>query len=332
MEDTDSKINGNVIDADIWNQVPKELINLITSTGQTLSAADLFQVRKAIAIYVANGNFYSDGGAADAYVLSTIGGKQSITAYLDGVEINFIADNSNTGASTVNVNAIGVVDLRDSSGTALSGGEIQAGNFIKAVFNLVAGNFRLVLSNASLTNQGLTSYNSSTGSASETEAATPLAVSTAKSEAISATEFPVGTILQFSHTPPSATAPVGWEKILTNNQHAVRITTGTAGTVAGTVNFTTAFNNTRTTTSVALNTNNTALTTAQLPSHNHTITLGTGGVLPAVGAASNADTTAGTANTSNTGSGQGHSHSVNSHSHTSNLEVRYVNYIEAAKT
>ncbi len=326
MEDTDSKINGDVIDAAAWNQAPKEILNVITSTGQTLSAADLFQLSKAVAIYVANGNFYSDGGAADAYILSTIGGKQSILAYLDGVEINFIADNDNTGASTVNVNTIGVVDLNDSSGAALSGGEIQAGNFIKAAYNLVAGHFRLILSNASLTNNGLTSYNSDTGSASETEAATPLAVSTAKSEVIAQVEFPTGTIMLFSNT----TAPAGWTKILTNNQHAIRITSGTAGTVAGTVNFTTAFNNTRTTTSVGLTTQGTALTIAQMPAHTHGVSaslLG-GGVTRAEG--SN-QAEAGTFNTGSRGSSQSHNHSINSHSHTSNLEVKYVNYIEASK-
>lgn len=330
MEDTDSKINGAVIDAAIWNQVPKELVNLITSTGQTLSAADLFQVRKAIAIYVANGNFYSDGGAADAYILSTIGGKQSITAYLDGVEINFVALFSNTSASTVNVVSIGVVDLRDSSGVALSGGEIQAGNLIKAVYNFAAGHFRLVLSNASLTNQGFTSYNNGTASISETEAATPLAVSTAKAEAISEVQFPEGTILLFSHTLSLATAPPGWTKILSNGQHAIRITTASPGITAGSVNFTTVFSNSRATSTVGPNVGNTSLTVAQIPAHTHNIDLATASVVGNnVAGTSISTSTVGTTNSA--GSGQSHTHSLPAHSHTSNLAVKYVTYIEASK-
>ncbi len=312
MEDTDSKINGDIIDADLWNQAPKELVNLIESTGQSLSAADLTQVAKSIAIYVANSNFYSDSGVANAYILATIGGKIPIQAYIDGAEIGFIPANSNLGPSVVDVNGIGSVSLVDSSGSALSGGEIQADDFVSAIFDLAFNRFRLTLSNASLTNQGITSYSSSTSSVSELEAATPLAVSTAKAEAISeATDVPSGTIMLFGQ----AVAPLGWTKLTRADDTAVRIVTGgTGGVQGGNLGFATLFN-------TSTITSPTTLTIAQIPAHTHDVTTASG---PGIFIGNGGFVSPNQTPTSSTGGG-------GSHTHGTNLSVFRINYIEAQK-
>ena len=99
---TTSKVDGNTVDASEWNQLA-DLDNAVTSSGQTPSTGNLNQLGIAMAINAAGADFYSDSGAADAYVLTAIGTLRSPHAYFDGMRVRFRPDNANTGASTVNV-------------------------------------------------------------------------------------------------------------------------------------------------------------------------------------------------------------------------------------
>ncbi len=116
MQDLNDKITGNTLTAVEWNEVPSEIQNVIEGLGQTLTSGDLNQLGKAIAGYVSNGNFYTESGIADAYVLSVVGLKQRAPTYTNGFKITFIAGNTNTGASTVNVAGLGVKNIKLSGG------------------------------------------------------------------------------------------------------------------------------------------------------------------------------------------------------------------------
>lgn len=144
MEQLNNKVTGATLTADEWNQVPEELQNIITQTGQGLSDLDLNQVGKGVAQYSVNGDFYTDSGAANAYVLTSIGSKQAPIAYNDGHEIRFLPANTNTAASTVNVSTLGVVNLVNFDGTALIGGEIRAGQPIRAFYDNANSRFQLL--------------------------------------------------------------------------------------------------------------------------------------------------------------------------------------------
>lgn len=137
MEDLNDKVTGGTLTADEWNQVPSEIQNAIEGLGQTLTSSDLNQLGKAIAGYVANGTFYTDSGAADAYVLTAIGSKQSPTAYTDGFEAEFVVGNTNTTSSTVNVATLGVISITDSS----TAGELTAGELVRLRYNDGSGEF-----------------------------------------------------------------------------------------------------------------------------------------------------------------------------------------------
>lgn len=104
--------------------------NLIDSTGQTLNISDNFQTSKAVAAYAANGDFYDDAGAPNAYVLVVQNnggaGYRAPPTYCPGMRVRFIAANSNTGASTVNVATLGVKNIIERDGSPLDGGEIEA--------------------------------------------------------------------------------------------------------------------------------------------------------------------------------------------------------------
>lgn len=125
MQDLNDKTTGSFLLAPEWNQVPSEIQNVIEGLGQTLSSGDLNQLGKGIAGYVANSNFYADGGAADAYVLSAVGSKQVAPSYADGFSVTFIAGNTNTGASTVNVAGLGVKNIKLSGGSDPKIGDIS---------------------------------------------------------------------------------------------------------------------------------------------------------------------------------------------------------------
>ena len=109
-----SKNTGDTLSAAEWNQTGS-LNNFIQSTGQTLSTADLNQSAKAAAQY-GSGNYFTDSGAANAYLLSPIGSMQSAAAYFDGMEIRFRAANASSGASTINVNSLGAKAIKQANG------------------------------------------------------------------------------------------------------------------------------------------------------------------------------------------------------------------------
>lgn len=85
-------------------------------------------------------NYSADTGAANAFVV-TIGA--AVAAYVDGLTILFKAANANTGAATVNVNALGVKTITRSDGSALQANDILAGQIMTASYSTTSGQFQL---------------------------------------------------------------------------------------------------------------------------------------------------------------------------------------------
>ncbi len=144
-----------------FNDIADELENIITSAGITLSQSDLFQLGKAVATYSAGGDFYTDSGAADAYVLSAIGSKQTPEEYFDGMRIRFLPENANTGASTINVNSLGVINIKKADGVS----DPAAGDISTTELQLTydGTNFRIVeLGGASATSSVTLDVNQAT--------------------------------------------------------------------------------------------------------------------------------------------------------------------------
>jgi len=135
MDDLNDKLTGGSLAATEWNQVPSELQNVIEGLGQVLNSGDLNQLGKSVAGYVANGNYYTDSGVANAYVLTQIGSKQRAPAFADGILATFTVGTTNTGASTVNWATLGTKNIY-LDGAALTGGEMVAGQEITIRYNL----------------------------------------------------------------------------------------------------------------------------------------------------------------------------------------------------
>lgn len=143
MELLSNQMNGVALPADPFNQIPEEEENVILSTGQALSGADLSQLAKAISTYSVVGEFYNDTGVADAYILESISPRIAIFNYQDGARIRFIANESNTGASQVNINSIGNANITNPDGSVLAPNTIQAGKSTEIVYNATNVRFEI---------------------------------------------------------------------------------------------------------------------------------------------------------------------------------------------
>lgn len=94
--------------------------------------------------------------------------------------------------------------------------------------------------------------------------------------------IPSGTVILFYQ----ATAPTGWTQVTTQNNKALRVVSGTGGGTGGSVAFTTAFASQSVAGSVSItgisgSAGATTLTTPQIPSHRHGVSLAPGpSVLP----------------------------------------------------
>jgi hypothetical protein len=124
-----SKIDGNTVGGSEWNQLA-DVDNFVISSGQTPSTSNLEQLGIGSARYSSGGQFFTDSGTANAYVLTPVSPFKSAVSsgagegYFNGMIISFRAGNANSGASTVNVNSAGVKNLKKADGTDVATGDI----------------------------------------------------------------------------------------------------------------------------------------------------------------------------------------------------------------
>lgn len=147
MRNVAVKVNGDTLDASEFNPSTQECMNAVTNTGQSLDTSNNFQVSTAMSIYSACGNFYTDSGSANSYILAITGSLQSPIVYRDGMLIRFIPANSNSGASNVTVGSLGSKNIVRQGGSALEAGDLTAGIYANAVYNSGLGKFILLEQN-----------------------------------------------------------------------------------------------------------------------------------------------------------------------------------------
>jgi len=126
-------ITGTALVALDRNQVQEEILGVIEAAGLTPSNADWAQLRKAIQKWdqLQPGNYAADAGTANAMV-ATLAPVPASLAALAGVPIRIKKISSaNSGAVTLNVNALGAVAVTWPDGTALTAGELPAGAILE---------------------------------------------------------------------------------------------------------------------------------------------------------------------------------------------------------
>jgi len=142
--DISTKTTGSQLTASEFMQAVTELEALIESAGIALAAGTLDQLKKSVSDYSAGGNFGTDSGIADAYVLSPIGSKEGQTSYADGLQCKFKVGATNTGASTVNVNGLGLKNILAIDDSVLLAGSLEINDLVTIIYDSGAGYFRLI--------------------------------------------------------------------------------------------------------------------------------------------------------------------------------------------
>lgn len=98
-------------------------------------------------------NFGTDTGIANAYVIAL---STALLNYTAGLSISFVAQHSNTGASTINVNSLGVVNLTGPGGTTLLASDIVIGQIVSAEYDGIQFQLISQQGSASSSNSNLT--------------------------------------------------------------------------------------------------------------------------------------------------------------------------------
>lgn len=109
----------------------------IGGTGASLVATP------AIAAATVQKGVWTYGASAtgnDTYVVTL---APAPAAYTNGMVVNFKPDTANTGPATLNVNALGAVDLTSPAGTALATGDIVANQIVQVVYNSTGPKFQM---------------------------------------------------------------------------------------------------------------------------------------------------------------------------------------------
>jgi hypothetical protein len=99
---------------EIINAVTGAGISLNPSTEATGPAGDMTQLKEAILLYAA-GTLYGDSGAPDSYIITT-----GATSLVDGMTFAIRIAHGNTGASSLNADALGDYPIKWPNGDALS--------------------------------------------------------------------------------------------------------------------------------------------------------------------------------------------------------------------
>lgn len=86
-------------------------------------------------------NYGTDSGTANAYIVTL---PYTPAALTDGQEVVFKALFTNTGASTINVNALGAKSLRRQNGTVISAGDITTNKITQCRYNATPDFFELL--------------------------------------------------------------------------------------------------------------------------------------------------------------------------------------------
>lgn len=126
--------------------IPASDINVFQDETSAILLSSLDDNFTEITSRINDANTYSnyavDSGAANAYIITY---TNIVATYTAGLSLQFQASNTNTGASTINVNGQGLKNIVLPNGAALPAGSITAGSIIDIQYD--GTNFQLKASN-----------------------------------------------------------------------------------------------------------------------------------------------------------------------------------------
>lgn len=109
-------------------------------------------------------DYVVDNGSANTYVITP---SPAISAYVAGQQFTFKVSNTNTTASTLNVNGLGAITIKNNISVALIGGELTANSIVSVIYD--GTNFQINTStnpsSLSLFSDGVTTKNAADNNA-----------------------------------------------------------------------------------------------------------------------------------------------------------------------
>lgn len=130
---------------------------LTDASGNVLDTVDNVIQAQLLSLYAG-----VDSGTANNYIVTYSASYQS---YQQGTVLFFLPSNSNTGPSTLNVNSLGVVNILNANGSALTAGQIVAGQMVQVIYT--NGNF-ILTSIGALSGTGIGTFGTEVSLASAT--------------------------------------------------------------------------------------------------------------------------------------------------------------------
>jgi hypothetical protein len=116
-------VPATIVTADWANAVQEEIVSVLTAAGLTPSKTTRTQLRDAINLLISNnGSAYAASTTAANTYTATM--APAPTAYAAGQLIFIKFSNHNTGAATINLNALGAKSIKRQDGSALSAYDI----------------------------------------------------------------------------------------------------------------------------------------------------------------------------------------------------------------
>lgn len=134
VDSTGTTVNENPLTLDAYGSCS---LWLLPNTGYKVSVFDQFGNQlpgyPVDQIYNQQETFWAgvDTGSPNAYIVNFDAGFSSLT---NGIILYFVAANSNSGPSTLNVNDLGAVPILNQNGTALGAGQITAGGVTSVLY------------------------------------------------------------------------------------------------------------------------------------------------------------------------------------------------------
>ena len=124
----DAGIEGSIPGAAAFNEPLNELANFISFSGLVPSDTDLTQLTQGVRLQRVN--YGVDTGSVNALSVALV---PPLSSYAVGTPLRVLVGNSNTGASTINVNGLGVRAIKRPDGSDLGPGDLKAGGIANLV-------------------------------------------------------------------------------------------------------------------------------------------------------------------------------------------------------
>jgi hypothetical protein len=144
-----------------------------------------------------------DTGTANTYLVSL---PHAPASYADGLQVIFKPTNTNTGASSINVNGLGVKSIKTLSGTDPVAGDITANGPTILIYNATTGYFYMASNSAASASAAATSATNAATSASNAATSASSAATSASNASTSASNAAASAATAASYTVPFSDA------------------------------------------------------------------------------------------------------------------------------